>query len=139
MIAFLTSERSRDLGLLLIRLILGFTMAYHGWGKISSEAGVSGFATGLGNMGFPLPTLNAWAATLAELVGGILVATGTFFRPAALSVAITMFVAAFVVHAENGFSMANNGLEYPLNLGLVALGLALIGSGKLALKTKFDC
>ena len=54
-------------------------------------------------MGFPLPTLFAWAAALSEFAGGLLVAIGLLTRPAAFFAACTMAVAFFVRHGDQPF------------------------------------
>ena len=90
---------SLDFALLVLRLA-GLGLAFsHGWGKLSRLlAGDTGFAQGLVQMGFPLPAAFAWAAALAETLGGVLVALGLFTRVAAAFCAITMAVAALVRH-----------------------------------------
>jgi putative oxidoreductase len=53
------------------------------------------FFHGWGNIGFPLPTLFALAATLAEFLGGILLAIGLFTRQAAAALTVSMAVAVY--------------------------------------------
>jgi putative oxidoreductase len=90
---------SLDFALLVLRLAgLGLAMS-HGWGKLARLLGGDhGFANALAQMGFPAPLLFAWAAALAETVGGTLVTLGLFTRVAASLCAATMLVAAFVRH-----------------------------------------
>jgi putative oxidoreductase len=91
---------SNDLALLLLRLTgLGMALA-HGFGKVVSLASGrgDGFIAGVESLGFPLPALFAWAAALAEFVGGLCVALGLGTRVAAAFAASTMFVAAFLRH-----------------------------------------
>jgi len=120
---------TRDLGLLLMRLSVGFFMAHYGIGKLQGgeetwvELGKIMEPVGLG-----LPaTFWGIAATYAELVGGALVFFGLFFGPAALLVAFTMVVAT-ASHLMEGDTImqANHSLE----LLFVYLGLALIGPGR---------
>ena len=113
-----------DAGLLLLRLYAGLSMALtHGLDKIPvSEA----FAAGVGEMGFPLPGLFAWAAALAEFAGGLLLALGLVTRPAALSLLITMAVAAFIRNSGNPFSDREMALLY----GAVAVLFLLTGAGR---------
>lgn len=102
---------SLDFALLVLRLA-GLGLAFfHGWGKLARLIGGDyGFAEGLGKMGLPLPVFFAWAAALAETVGGLLVTVGLFTRVAAAFCAITMAVAAF-------------GRHHALDLLFVRLGL----------------
>jgi putative oxidoreductase len=89
-----------DLALLILRLSgLGMALA-HGLGKVAAlSAGEGdGFIAGVESLGFPLPGLFAWAAALAELLGGLCVALGLGTRVAAAFAGFTMFVAAFVRH-----------------------------------------
>ena len=89
-----------DIALLLLRLSgLGLALA-HGYGKVAALATGQGdgFIAGVDSLGFPLPGLFAWAAALAELLGGLCVALGLGTRVAAALAGATMFVAAFVRH-----------------------------------------
>lgn len=80
-------------------------------------------------MGFPLPALFAWAAALSELGGGLLLAIGLLTRPAALTVLITMLVAAFVRNAGAPFGDRELALLY----GIAALLFLLAGAGRYSL------
>ena len=65
---------------------------------LSTEGAGAGIVAGVARLGFPQPLLFAWAATISELAGGLLVAVGLFARVAAVFAAITMAVAAFMRH-----------------------------------------
>lgn len=96
----MSKSLASDVALLLLRLSgLGLALA-HGYGKVValSTGRGDGFIAGVGSLGFPLPALFAWAAALAELLGGLLVAVGVGTRMAAAFAGATMFVAAFVRH-----------------------------------------
>jgi putative oxidoreductase len=89
-----------DVALLLLRLSgLGLALA-HGYGKVLALAAGDGdrFVAGVESLGFPLPGLFAWAAALAEFLGGLCVALGLGTRVAAGFAGFAMFVAAFVRH-----------------------------------------
>jgi putative oxidoreductase len=128
------SELLDDLALLALRLTSGGYLALHGLSKL--RGGVEKFAGGLADKGFPLPGLMAWSATLAELVGGTLVAIGLVTRPAAVSLAITMVVAILSTHAHQVKQLGTGGgvgFEYPSLLAVVMLLLAVSGPGRLSL------
>jgi putative oxidoreductase len=94
---------TRDLGLLTLRLAGLYLALGHGWGKVAAlAAGQTRFVEGVAEMGFPMPLLFAWAAALAELVGGLALALGLFARWAAALAGLTMLVAAFVRHRALG-------------------------------------
>ncbi|MDX2128718.1 MAG: DoxX family protein [Chloroherpetonaceae bacterium] len=112
---------------LILRLLVGLFMAYHGYGKFTSD--LSGFAGYLGKIGFPLPELFARLATYAELFGGIFIALGFLFRAATVFLAITMFVAAFIAHGHELLSKGELALVY----FVVSVVLFLQGAGKYSL------
>ena len=128
-----THPLATDLGLLLIRLMVGVVFVFHGaqklfgiWGGFGIE-GTAGFMEGLG---IPFPTLSAILAGSAEFVGGLALLTGFAQRLLAIPLAFTMFVAAFTAHS--GFAAGAGGMEYPLTLAFLAAGLGLTGPGRFA-------
>lgn len=114
-----------------LRVFAGLAMALaHGWGKLPvSEQ----FVTGVAQLGFPAPALFAWAAALAEFGGGILVAVGLLTRPAALTVAFTMLVAAFLQHGNDPFKFMELSLLYLV----INSFFAVKGGGKWSLDNVF--
>ena len=125
------TSRSTDLGLLILRLGTGLTMAFaHGLGKLPPSPGL---IEGTAEMGFPLPTLFAWAAALSEFVGGLLIALGLATRPAAFFVACTMAVGFFVRHGNDPFVDGEKAFLYLV----AALALLAAGGGRYALDRLF--
>lgn len=85
-----------EVGSLLMRLYLGLAICFGaGLSKFPLDRWFAGQVEGLG---FPLPTLFAWAAALSEVAGGVLLAVGLCTRPAAFFLAFTMGVAVFGFH-----------------------------------------
>lgn len=140
---------NRDLALLMLRLA-GLGLAYaHGWGKVVSLSLGQGerFIAGVAELGFPVPGLFAWAAALAEFLGGLCVALGLGSRIAAGFAAFNMSVAAFGRHKAHVQLFVNLGLvEIPADtlkawgnpeLALVYLAVfvtvLLVGPGRFAL------
>lgn len=99
-----------DIGLLILRLFAGiaFTVA-HGLVKVQNPGIAINSARSLN---FPVHELFGWAAILSEFLGGILLALGLLTRPAALFIAGTMCVAAFMVHGNDGFKTQELALVY---------------------------
>jgi len=121
------TSRATDFGLLILRLGFGLSLAFgHGLGKLPPS---EGFIAGTAEMGFPLPTLFAWAAALSEFAGGLLIAAGLLTRPAAFFAGFTMAVAAFVRHGGEPFS----GMEKPLLFLVAFVALLVAGAGRYAL------
>jgi putative oxidoreductase len=69
----------------------------------------------------------------AEFFGGVALFIGLLVRPAALILSITMVVAIFSVHFDNGLFMTNNGYEFALTLLAISISLMFSGAGRLAL------
>lgn len=147
----MNKEWNQDLALLLLRLC-GFGLAFaHGWGKVvalAADGADARFVAGVAALGFPFPLFFAWAAAIAELGGGILVALGIFTRIAAAGAAFAMFVAAFLRHRLAHHVLSWIGiLDIPAetrerwgNPELAAvylavfIALALIGGGRFSLE-----
>jgi putative oxidoreductase len=105
-----------ELGLLILRVgAFGLLALTHGWAKLPVH---QGFIDMVAGMGFPYPVVFAWAASLSEFAGALFAALGLFTRPAALLVAFTMSVAAFV--AQAGKPLADR------EMALLYLGIALV-------------
>lgn len=123
----LTSTKTRDAGILLLRVWLGIMMIDHGVGKVFGDN--TKFVNGVAEMGFPAPELFAWAAALSEFAGGILLIVGLFVRPVSLLIAITMAVAAFIRHADDEWGVQ----EKPIAYMAMALAIALLGPDRFTL------
>lgn len=125
----IVKDRATSVGLLVLRLFLGFGITAHGYQKFF-VFGVSGFAGFLEKLGAPAPQASAWLSASAELAGGLLIAAGFLTRLAAVPLAINMAVAAFVAHSGYFITNTPPGREYALNLGAGFVGLALTGAGR---------
>ena len=89
------------LPLLALRIYLFPIMLQAGWNKFAAfESTVNWFDKGLE---LPFPVLMVILAGLSEFVGAILLLLGWFTRMVAIPLMITMLVAAFFVHGENGW------------------------------------
>lgn len=99
-----------DTGLLILRVFVGLALALgHGLGKIQNPDGIIG---GVRKMELPMPEVTGWLVILTELLGGLLLALGLLNRPAAFFIAITMGVAAFMVHGSDPFGKKELALAY---------------------------
>ena len=127
-----------DIGLLLLRLTVGLTIAEHGAQKLFGRFGGPGLeGTGqfFGMLGFLPGRRHALMAGLAETGGGLLLALGLFTPLASALLFSVLFVAAVTVHIKKGFFAQNGGYEYTLVLGVAAISVAFTGPGSLSLDT----
>jgi len=121
-----------SIGLLVVRVVIGLIMAADGTQKLLGGFGGYGLR-GTGEffvqLGFQPGPAFAAAASISEIISGLLVALG-FLGPIgpALMVSV-MIVAAITVHWEHGLFATNNGIELPLLYGAAAFALALTGFG----------
>ena len=127
------------IGLLILRLVVGLTLAAHGAQKLFGWFGGYGMsATGglLEQLGFVPGRRNALFAGLAELGGGLLLALGLATPVAAALIVAVMTVAAVSAHLNQGFFNHNQGYEYTLILAIAAVSLAFTGPGPLSLDAR---
>ncbi len=96
-----TIKHGSGLPLLGLRIYLFPIMLQAGWNKF---AGFEGTVKWFGDsLGLPFPWLMVVLAGLAEFGGAILLLLGWFTRLVAIPLMITMLVAAFLVHGDNGW------------------------------------
>lgn len=128
-----------DLGLLVLRLTVGLTLAAHGAQKFGyfGGYGLNGTGAWLESVGFVPGRRNALAAGLAEVGGGLLLAFGLLTPVAAALVIAVMLVAAMTAHVKQGFFAAGGGYEYNLTLAAAALALAFTGPGVYSIDALF--
>ncbi|WP_067650783.1 DoxX family protein [Nocardia harenae] len=122
-----------DAGLALLRVCLGLTMAAHGYGKLFRGGRIPGTARWFDGMGMRPGTVHAWLAAGTEAGAGILFALGLLTPLAAAAFVALMVVAAWTVHREHGFFVAENGWEYNLVLAVGAVAIAVTGAGRISL------
>lgn len=116
-----------DIALFLLRLTVGILMLTHGMGKFTTLFGDEPirFADPIG-LGEPASLA---LAVFAEVLCSILLIFGIATRFAAIPLLITMMVAFFIVHANDGMDKK----ELPLIYLMVYLCLAITGAGKISI------
>lgn len=125
-----------EIGLLLLRLTIGLTLAAHGAQKLFGwfgGPGLDGAGQGLAALGFHPGRRHALTAGLVETGGGLLLALGLFTPVAAAIVFSVMLVAGVSAHLKQGFFITKGGYEYALVLGVAGLAVAFTGPGVLSL------
>jgi putative oxidoreductase len=133
---YATDPQMLGIGLLVARLVLGLLMAAHGAQKLFGWFGGYGLnATGefMVQLGFPSGRAFASAASVGEIVSGLLVALGLLGPIGPALMISVMIVAAITVHWKNGVFATQNGIELPLLYATGALAMALAGFGPFSL------
>ena len=125
-----TAAKRRDLGLAILRVVIGAVFVAHGAQKLFGF-GIAGLTAAFGRMGVPLPTVVAPLNIAIELLGGVALIIGLLTRWAAVGLAIDMLGAMIIVHFKNGFFLPT-GLEYVLVLCTACVTIALAGPGAFA-------
>jgi putative oxidoreductase len=123
---------SMSLGLLILRLVVGLTMAGHGAQKVFGwwgGPGINGWTASVTKLRIRPAAPWAWLAALSELGGGLLFALGLLSPLGSLAIAGTMLVAIATVHWANGFWNGKRGYEFNLALLASVVAVALTGPG----------
>lgn len=126
--------RLQDLALLILRVSGLYLAVGHGWAKFSSLVTGNGswVVDFVARLGFPAPTLFAWALGITEFIGGLCIALGFGTRLFAAMAAFAMFVAAFVSSSGTPAPRGLDGARIVLFM-LFGLGLTILGPGRLSL------
>jgi uncharacterized membrane protein YphA (DoxX/SURF4 family) len=109
-------------GLLILRLVLGFSFFLHGFSKF--DGGIENTSRWFESLG--LPGILAYGVALLEVLGGFGLMAGLFTRFLASLYIIVMIVAIYKVRFSAGFLM---GYELETMFLAVSLALAVSGGG----------
>jgi len=138
LITKLLSTNAHNWSPVVLRLVLGLTMAAHGAQKLFGWFGGYGLQ---GTAGFFAEQLGMkpgifWAALAGggEFFGGLLLILGLATRFAALNTAVVMLVAIVTVHSSAFFLPA--GMEFALSLLAMSVALIISGGGALSADSK---
>ena len=124
------------LGVLILRIVVGLTMAAHGSQKLFGwfgGPGRRGTAGMFGQLNFRRPLAMAALAGLSEFGGGVLLALGLLTPLAAVAIAVVMINAIWTVHIRNGFFATAGGYEFNLVLIAAVAAISAIGPGRASL------
>jgi putative oxidoreductase len=136
--AALGSNDAMNTALLLLRVVVGLSLAAHGYNKFFGGGRIPGTARWFDAMGMkPNGKVHAILAASTELGGGVLFALGLVTPLAGAAIVGLMVVAAWTVHRGH-FFIVDNGWEYNLVLATVAVGVSTMGPGRYSLDDAFD-
>jgi putative oxidoreductase len=111
--ALLKTTRSVDfLAPLALRLYLAPVFWMAGTNKLGSmESTIEWFGNPHWGLGLPFPALLAWMAALTEAGGAVLLVLGLVVRWVSIPLMVTMLVAMFTVHWQNGWLAIAEGAQ----------------------------
>ena len=127
-----------SLGLLILRVVVGLTLAAHGSQKLFGWFEGPGFVKlnqGFGAQGYKPAALWTALLVLGELGGGLSLAFGFLTALGAAGVFAAMFMATVKAHWKKGFWNGKGGMEFTLILAIVGLVIGLTGPGTFAIDT----
>ena len=124
-----------DLGLLVLRVVVGLIFAAHGAQKAFGWWGGPGpdrWRGAMVRMQFRPPAFWAWISTAAELAGGLLLAFGFLIPLATAALVAQSIVIIAIAHWAKGFWNMNGGFEFPLALLAGVVSIAATGPGRVS-------
>jgi putative oxidoreductase len=129
-----------NLASLVLRLVFGLFLAYHGYNKVFGGGGLAGTAGWFASIGMKWPKWQARLAATTEIGGGLLFAAGLLTPLAGAAMIGLMVVAIVVSHWHNGFFIfkPGQGWEYCASIAVVAWSVATMGPGEWSLDHAFD-
>jgi putative oxidoreductase len=118
-----------DIAALVLRLLVGLTMAAHGYNHVFGGGGLAGTTRWFASMGLRPAKVHAMLSGAGELACGLGLVVGLLTPLCAAFVVGTMTVAGIAVHRKNGFFVFKDGFEYVLVLAVACVVLGLLGPG----------
>jgi putative oxidoreductase len=125
----------QPVGIMLLRIVLGVAMVFHGYSKVVPAGGLQGDHLSALNhwahivQGMGLPRWLGYVSALTEFVGGIFLILGLLTRFCAFLVTVNMLFAIAMVNIHKGYA----GAEYSVALAAMAFLVLVAGPGKGAL------
>lgn len=111
----------------LIRVVVALIFISHGVARIFYH-GVTPFGAFLAGQGLPMGIAWAWAVTLIEIVGGVLLAVGRYITPLSCYFLAQTALGIWMIHWHAGWFVVGpgrNGMEFSVLLIACLAGLAL--------------
>ncbi len=124
----------RNIVLLLARLVIAYGFSMPALMKFEN---ISGTAEWFASISIPLPTLTAYLVTGIETMGIVFLTLGLFTRYISLFLSCVMIGAILFVHGQNGYSLAQNGMEIPFYYLLFLMVFVSYGPGRFSLDSLF--
>ncbi len=129
-------ESSVDAALLVLRLVMGILILFHGVSKLPPPPAF--IVAALQKM--DMPSVLAYGVYIGEIVGPLLIIIGVWTRLGALLIAVNMVVALALAHTGDLFHLNKQGgyqLELQAMYLFTAIAIALSGAGRYSVGGRF--
>ena len=93
----MAEREQHDVGLVIARLLMGSLFLITGYYKFTD---IGGLTTWLTDAGLPMGSALAWAAAVAEVIGGLALIVGVWPGPIALVLALYLVPATIMFHGD---------------------------------------
>lgn len=126
-----------DLAKLLLRLVLGILILFHGWAKV--RHGTSGIEAMLAMKSWP--AMLAWGVYLGEVLAPVLIILGLCTRLGAALITLNMVIAVALAHSGHFTQFTSNGgwrLELQALFLAASLAVLMLGPGRHALGGRWN-
>lgn len=120
------SKSAFNLGMLVLRVVLGLLVSSHGYAKLIQFEDLKYKFMDFANLG---PTISLVLVIFAELLCSIFLILGLFTRFACIPIIIAMSVIVFVASHGHIFAQGERGMMYLA----AAIAVLLCGPGKISL------
>lgn len=122
-----------NLGLLLLRVVVGPVFAFHGYAKIFRGGRLDGTGRWFDSIGMRPGHVHARLAAVGELSTGTCLTLGLLTPFAGMGLVGLMAVAVWTVHRGHGLLVNRDGWEYNLVLGTIGVMFGVLGAGRWSL------
>lgn len=121
-----------DIGKLLLRLLVGVLLLFHGYAKLRHGVGsIEGLFSKHG-----IPSILAYSVFIGEILAPIMLIIGYRVRIAGFLIMVTMFVAATTAHLKDLISITGHGaltLESIYFYTFCSLAICFMGAGRFSI------
>lgn len=122
-----------DIGKLIVRMMVGFLMLFHGVAKITNLGSLEFIKGQLINNS--LPEMLVYGVYIGEILAPLMIILGVFTRVGGLIIFVNMIFAIYLVHAHEIVNLGQHGgwaIELQGFYLFSALAVMFLGSGKIA-------
>lgn len=122
---------NEDFGKLIMRLMVGGLMLFHGIAKVTSPGSVEYIGDTLA--GYGIPAIVSYGVYVGEILAPLMIIAGFQLRLGALLIVINMVVAIALMHSGDLFSLTQHGgwkIELQAFYLFGALGIMFLGTGR---------